>query len=1095
MLKYINHDYKMVFKRQDGKNFDLREFDLYDIDYKLSGDRIKVKNKNNGRYYDISNRFGQSIVNRATDNSPELLLRNNKARNRFRALALDALNESRERKKREVFRYYKMKDGCRGRIYFINNLDVSMYSDEVKSLISARLKHALRTGITKKANVSVRFILKNNADPFSKTFSAFLIKDVSDFWRAINEHNDLTTANTPDYTNTIIGIVIKIFEENSGGCSDRKHKTRIGNAYITEGKTGNNNCFFCETLDLLDINAKRMGRVKGNNIRRDVGLEPDSLIPISKAIEIFEKYKNKDVGDIAITDQATKIRTRSRTMPNKPVVRELILENEHYKTVSAIVNNKCKDCGKEYVNKHNCNPQKCQYYQQKILKSGKRFLLCSDTREDYNNQDEIIHFDQETFRDDTIAEGFKIHNPYITGFNDGDEFKFYAGKDNVKKFVDHIIAKGESITNKNLERNKAELTRLHAKLKTKLTKDQKKKASAKIGKLSRPPTLYVNAYNGSNFDHYSIFQEFINRGLKPDNHIINNGSVISFKYKNIKLFDMCKHLQGSLADNLKAMKCDIKKGEFNHDDAKLDNGWEGMPPELKESCLKYLKSDVMGMRELYNKLNTAIYDEHKVNLSSFISTSSLTFNMWKKNIRGKFSIQLPNLKQEEAFRQAVRGGRTYKSKHQFISEDYEAYHEGKCGFDDIKDYVIDADVVSLYPTAMAHYPYPVGDCKELSESTDNTPLEMKGEMGIYQIEYEANKHLIHSIGGRREEKTNSLKWDLKDGAGWYTSIDIEDMLANGYKVKIIKGYYWEKVEYIFKDYIEKLFKKKEAEAKAGRKGSAAYMLAKLWMNGLYGKNIQRPIYSKSTIVKNNVEYWKFWGDNIITDTRLLKNNKGEDIWYVTGTPRTITREEKCITKPTQLGAFILAYSRRIMLNYMKEANPHFDISSNPSVENQKKQIENDIYYTDTDSLQMHSRNANLIKDLGNKSLGGITDDLGDNCKIIKGLWIAPKLYMLEYIKKDHASESFYHFRGKGLNKEDLTVQQFNDMANGKALSNTRKFQMKKVHIKKNSKQTTIPTFSILHYSKDTDPSRLTRVVNSKPWDGRRFIGNDSLPHT
>lgn len=173
------------------------------------------------------------------------------------------------------------------------------------------------------------------------------------------------------------------------------------------------------------------------------------------------------------------------------------------------------------------------------------------------------------------------------------------------------------------------------------------------------------------------------------------------------------------------------------------------------------------------------------------------------------------------------------------------------------------------------------------------------------------------------------------------------MMANSYQIEILKGYYWEEVKYIFKDYIEKLFKKKEAKAKAGRKGIAVYMLAKLWMNGLYGKNIQRPIYS---------EYWKFWGKNIITDiTQVTKEN--EVVWFVSGTPRVVHKQEECITKPTQIGAFILAYSRRIMLNYMKETNPYFDISNNPDDENKKLQIENDIYCTDTDSLQMHSKNA------------------------------------------------------------------------------------------------------------------------------------------
>lgn len=122
-----------------------------------------------------------------------------------------------------------------------------------------------------------------------------------------------------------------------------------------------------------------------------------------------------------------------------------------------------------------------------------------------------------------------------------------------------------------------------------------------------------------------------------------------------------------------------------------------------------------------------------------------------------------------------------------------------------------------------------------------------------------------------------------------------------------------------------------------------------------------------------------------------------------------------------------------------------------------------------------------IKDLGKKSLGGITDDLGDNCKIIRGLWITPKLYMLEYVIKGDTN-SHYHFRGKGLNKSTLSVKQFEDMSCGLSLKNTREFQMKKIHIRKNNTKKEVPEFSILHYSKDKDESRLSKKVNTSPWD-------------
>src|SRR5690606_13418478 len=103
--------------------------------------------------------------------------------------------------------------------------------------------------------------------------------------------------------------------------------------------------------------------------------------------------------------------------------------------------------------------------------------------------------------------------------------------------------------------------------------------------------------------------------------------------------------------------------------------------------------------------------------------------------------------------------------------------------------------------------------------------------GIYRIQYVTNKDLIDSILPSREE--GRLIWDLKDGCGIYNSIDIDNALKQGYKIKIIEGYYWEKTENVFDNYINYLYQFK----KNAKKGSAQYTLAKLMMNGLYGKTI------------------------------------------------------------------------------------------------------------------------------------------------------------------------------------------------------------------------------------------------------------------
>ena len=102
-----------------------------------------------------------------------------------------------------------------------------------------------------------------------------------------------------------------------------------------------------------------------------------------------------------------------------------------------------------------------------------------------------------------------------------------------------------------------------------------------------------------------------------------------------------------------------------------------------------------------------------------------------------------------------------------------------------------------------------------------------------------------------------------------------------------------------------------------------------------------------------------------------------------------------------MGSFILGYSRRIILGYLQKTNPYFNSTKID------KQLENSPYYTDTDSIQIHQRQ---LKDVPlNKEIGWISDDLGENCKILYGGWVALKLYFLEYVEKiGEIKEIKYH---------------------------------------------------------------------------------------
>jgi hypothetical protein len=147
--------------------------------------------------------------------------------------------------------------------------------------------------------------------------------------------------------------------------------------------------------------------------------------------------------------------------------------------------------------------------------------------------------------------------------------------------------------------------------------------------------------------------------------------------------------------------------------------------------------------------------------------------------------------------------------------------------------------------------FPIGFPKE-------TKIFMEGKLGIYNINYITNKNLIHSIGGRKEE--GELTWDLKDGTGYYTSVDIEDMKSCGYQIQILDGWYWNDSDNVFKDYILEKYKDKQES----KKDSVEYTLAKLFLNALYGKQIQKPVETKTKIIKDNYEFWSFFNEHDVS---------------------------------------------------------------------------------------------------------------------------------------------------------------------------------------------------------------------------------------
>jgi hypothetical protein len=123
----------------------------------------------------------------------------------------------------------------------------------------------------------------------------------------------------------------------------------------------------------------------------------------------------------------------------------------------------------------------------------------------------------------------------------------------------------------------------------------------------------------------------------------------------------------------------------------------------------------------------------------------------------------------------------------------------------------------------------------------------------------------------------------------------------------------------------------------------------------------------------------------------------------------------------------------------------------------------------------------------NKSLGGICDNIGG--KVIKSIYIAPKMYALQYITPDN--EIKYLFRGKGVSNDALKWEHFELMDKGQKIDFYREFQIKKINMKKTETEKDCAHFSHKHiFKQDTK-----KTINQNIWKGRYFIDdNNSIPY-
>lgn len=453
------------------------------------------------------------------------------------------------------------------------------------------------------------------------------------------------------------------------------------------------------------------------------------------------------------------------------------------------------------------------------------------------------------------------------------------------------------------------------------------------------------------------------------------------------------------------------------------------------------------MKELYLKFSRLFYEKFKINIKSRITLSQSAYEYWTRTIdEQELPMYVPTKEMDDFFRKAVYGGMSLPQRQYYRSCDFnenevetvretttidndghtmEEEKEVECMYlrKEVANYLVDTDVVSLYPTAMLER-YPVGSVELVVSEQELERVKMKLYQNaledetpvpfcIAEVSMDVPQDLVTPVLPRKGKKGFGIKWDLKPIVHQaYSSVDIFRALKRGYVLTDVhKAFVWNASRTVFKDYVTELAELK----KSSRKGTAMYSIAKLMLNALYGKTIMRPVLDKCAIVYSAEEIEEFRKDKLMTSIILLDEDPEGGYFqdcaaFIQG---TMVDGDKACNKPSYLGSFVLSWSRFVMDKGVD------------AIEGWKS-LNRTFYYRDTDSSVVHSSQLHQLKPFFGKEFGNLDYDVQG--KIIEYISIGPKAYLFLYQSKN--GRLFYHKRCKGIPSSQwkrLDMDSFKDM--------------------------------------------------------------------
>lgn len=513
--------------------------------------------------------------------------------------------------------------------------------------------------------------------------------------------------------------------------------------------------------------------------------------------------------------------------------------------------------------------------------------------------------------------------------------------------------------------------------------------------------------------------------------------------------------------------------------------------------MKYAHDDVEILAQLYHVIDEIVIQELCVSVTNFFSITQMAKYGFVTNLPPQ--VKRPNgindrkyintelflldPSEYEAVAESIYGGRTLPRRQYFKSEEplkLPSFHEVGMTTEEVEeqDRLLMLDIKAMYGSIMLNEQFPYGppswwDAAQFKTILDTPNIQhslLAHKHGFFIAKVRLAGHdLDVEPSVPRRAPDGRILWDTAERVGWYTHIDIAINLQNGGRVlDVMHVLGWapeNKCKLVSKWMGICTTKKSEAEKEHSKPRKQFW---KLLGNATYGMLAMRKYAGSTQFCVNDFMVANFLDENHLEG--VFAYQSGMLVWGKRKEKRVegeidATSRNNYSASPTQIGAFILAYSRLMIDKFVHAANPMrrelMRFRYVESVPNNilKRALTEQVWYGDTDSLIIHASAFSRILEFLGKEPGQWTDDFNDDFideeKHRKGRWrmsliseyasLAPKAYRVKgrEFKRVDPVESYFVYpieksKFKGLPKhcelskdgepiEEISIEMMHDL--------------------------------------------------------------------